>query len=307
MLGGGLEAFRHHVGDLVALYGETYRRDASFIFRSLEEFAARHGHTFADALRSYELFLKDVLEENRLFAASGRYRFSREEEIKDIVGDERFQLHYLYALTLSTPLNRSRYEVFLHYRRVLAAHLTPGGRLLEVGGGNCLDSLSASDYGRVDVYEMNRLSLLWQEVLGLEGKINLKIEYCPFEARGEYDFVSMIELLEHVSDPAAYLHGAHAVLKDEGRAYFTFAVRMPQVDHLYQFDTIEECRALLHDNDFKIVEDYCTINTHRAFAEEERWALAASGNYPVTYTCLVRKQPREEVEWLLEGFNEGVA
>jgi SAM-dependent methyltransferase len=134
--------------------------------------------------------------------------------------------------------------------------------------------------------------------------VDLKIEYYTFDDRARYDFVSMIELLEHVSDPAAYLRGAHRVLADDGCAYLTFAVRMPQLDHLYQFDSVEECRQLAEAAGFRVVEDYCTINTHQPFAEAERWGLAADPKYAVTYCCLVRKQTGREAAALIEDFND---
>lgn len=296
--------FRYAMGDLMERYGETYTKDAAFIIASLEKFAASNNHTLPQVIRLYADFIKQVLEDYRLFAQTGRYLYTSEGEIEHIVSDERFQLDYLYILTLSTLLNRSRYEVYLHFRNMVSRHLREGSLCLDIGGGNCLDSMCLSNYGRVDVFERNKSSLSWQEILGIGNKVDLRIEYYTFNDHKKYDFVSMIELLEHVSAPAQYLSGAHKVLKDGGCAYFTFAIRMPQFDHLYQFNSVEECRELLHNNGFKIVEDFCTINTHQPFKEEERWALANNPRLAITYCCFVRKQSQQEMGHLIDEFND---
>jgi hypothetical protein len=304
LLDGELELFQYAIRDLLERYGSIYRADATFILTKLERFAAQHNQTLAEVLRLYADYLKQLLAEYHSFAQTGRYPHTAESELEQLLGDERFQINYLYILTLSTPLNRSRYEVFWHYRRMLKKYLKPANLLLEIGGGNCLDAMCLSDYGRVEVYERNPRSLLWLAILGLQHKIDLRIADYKFADDQKYDFVAMIELLEHVSTPVAYLRGMHRVLKDEHYAYCTFAIRMPQFDHLYQFNSVAECQKLLADSGLQVIEDYCTINTHQPFAEAARWQLAADLRYAVTYCCLVQKQSPRAKQKLINLFNE---
>lgn len=304
LLNGDLELFRYEIEEMREHYGETYSNDATFILSNLEDFAAYHDHSLLQVLRIYADFTAQVLEDNKTFARTGRYRYQSEDEIQNIVSNQCFQLDYLYILTLSTPLNRSRYEVFRHFRNTVTKCLKRGSLCLEIGGGNCLDSAFLSGYGQIDVYERNEKSLLWRDILGVGNKISLKIEDYKFDDFDKYDFVSMVELLEHVSTPAEYLLGAHDVLKADGCGYFTFAIRMPQIDHLFQFDSIEECQSMLHDAGFTIVEDYCTINTHQQFEEDERWAMAANPKFAATYCAFVRKRGGHEVLNLIDEFND---
>jgi Methyltransferase domain len=305
-LDGELELFRYAIRDLLERYGDRYHADATFILTNLARFAAPHNQTLADILRLYADYLKQLLAEYHSFAQTGRYPHLTEGELAQLFGDARFQINYLYILTLSTPLNRSRYEVFLHYRRMLAKYLKAAHSLLEIGGGNCLDALSLSAYGKVEVYERNPWSLSWLELLGLQDKIALQIADYEFADDRKYDFVAMIELLEHVSAPVAYLRGLHRVLKDGHYAYCTFAIRMPQFDHLYQFNSIADCQKLLADSGLQVVEDYCTINTHQPFAEAARWQLAADRRYAITYCCLVQKQSPHARQQLINLFNEEI-
>jgi ubiquinone/menaquinone biosynthesis C-methylase UbiE len=120
---------------------------------------------------------------------------------------------------------------------------------------------------------------------------------------GRYDFVTMIELLEHVSNPSEYLKGVRRVLKDDGYAYLTFALRMPQVDHLYQFDSTEDCKSLLYESGLNVIEGYCTIDTFKHFKEEDRWSLVDNDEYSATYCCLVNKFSAPMADSMVQRFN----
>lgn len=303
LLEGELEPFKYSVADLIERYGNGYLDDAEFIIRKLQAFASIHGHDLAEALAIYRRSTEQVVEEYRLYAATGKYRYETGESPRSVFTGDHFDLSYLYVLTLSTALNRSRYEVYLHYREMARKHLPRGGGwFLEIGGGNCIDAMFINNFGHVKVYELNEKSIIWHEILGLIGKVDLRIEPYRFEELEQYDFVSIIEVLEHVGDPAAYLRGLHKVLKYDGRAYLTFAVRMPQFDHVYHFRSVEECQQLLSDAGFRVADDYCTISSYRPFAEGERWKLAADPRYAVTYCCVAAKQS-PETEAILREFN----
>jgi|KBSSwiStaDraftv2_1062776.scaffolds.fasta_scaffold27671_2 2-polyprenyl-3-methyl-5-hydroxy-6-metoxy-1,4-benzoquinol methylase len=298
-----LELFAYPVDELINRYGQGYKDNTVFILQKLEDFARRHHHTLYDTLLLYADHIKQTADAYKLFGQTGKYEYTFEDEIKHIVEDNAYQLHYTYVLALSTVLNRGRYELFLHYRQMVKKYLKANHSVLEIGAGNCLDSMFTSGYGQVDAYERNDMSLEWQEILDLNDKIKLRIENYEFDGAKKYDFITMIELLEHVSDPTVYLNGAHAVLNPAGKAYLTFAVRMPQVDHLYQIDTIEQCKKLVSDCKFKILEDYCTILNHMPFDEDRRWVLAEDPKYAVTYCCVVEKTPEREVDRIIRDFN----
>ena len=292
LCGPGMELFQYSASHLRELYGETYEADAIFILQRLEEFARLYGDTPAAALSIYRRWIEQAKAE-RL----------RGEASRELTASPDFSRHYLYALTLSTALNRSRYELLRHYRQAVEAHLPAAASILEIGAGNCLNSAIASRHGRVSAYEMNDLSLVWHGLLDLAGRVDLRIEEYGFAESRRFDFVAMIELLEHVADPAAYLQGAGRVLGDDGLAYLTFAVRMPQFDHLTDFRSIEECRDLLADNGFAVREERCLVDTYLPFDEADRWRLAADPRHAVVYCCLAHKDRGRRPAESLRQFN----
>ncbi|HEX3553916.1 MAG TPA: methyltransferase domain-containing protein [Thermoanaerobaculia bacterium] len=298
LLGSDLNLFRYSVMDLEQRYGERYRQDALLILRKLEEFAGLHGETLADTVAFYSAYISQVAENRRLF---------RGTLMKGAIPqDRRFKLQYLYALTLSTALNRSRYELFLDYRQTLATSVRSGISILEIGAGNCLDAQFASFYGKVRAYETNELSLAWRRFLDPDGEIDLSIAVYRFDEPRTYDLVTMIELLEHLEDPGACLANAERVLRDDGLAYLTFAIRMPQIDHHYNFMSIQECRDMLDANGFTPIREQCLIDTYMPFEDKDRWRLAEAPEHAVIYCCLAGKNDSEASAELLARFTEDI-
>jgi SAM-dependent methyltransferase len=89
--------------------------------------------------------------------------------------------------------------------------------------------------------------------------------HSPF-SDGSFDLITMFHVLEHLSDPAAYLAAAHRLLAAEGKLvlqtpnldcwqYRLFGSRWSGLDvprHLYDFRAEDLCR-LLENNGFRIV------------------------------------------------------
>jgi SAM-dependent methyltransferase len=288
LLGAGLELFHYSASDLGERYGDAYKSDAVFLFQKAEDFARACGDDLHAALASYRAWIERAAV-GRSASGPPHAAGAGGRTAGLSLDDPGLRRDYFYALTLSTALNRSRYELSRHYRQSVQEHLRAGATTLEIGAGNCLDAALASRYGRVCAYEKNDLSRVWLRLLDLAGSVDLRIESYLFDQPRTFDLVVMIELLEHVADPGAYLEGAYRVLKDEGLAFLTFAVRMPQFDHLTDFASIEECRGLLADHGFAIRQERCLIDTYLPFEEADRWRLAGDSTHPLVYSCLVSK------------------
>lgn len=305
LLGPGMKLFHYSACDLRERYGAVYEADVIDIFRSLTEFARRSGDDPRDALASYVDWVSQAAAER----AAGSLAARTGEALGGLPEDAAFRRRYLYALTLSTLLNRSRYELLRHFRRAVAERVPPGAEILEIGAGNCLDAAFASRYGRVSAYEMNDLSLVWHDLLAVGGQahqVDLRIEQYRFDQPQRFQFVAMVELLEHVADPVAYLQGARHVLAPGGHAFFTFAVRMPQFDHLTYFSSLQECRDLLSDTGFVVCDEQCLVDTYQPFAEEDRWRLGNDSRYAVVYSCLARQETLQGSAETLQDFNQEI-
>lgn len=296
LLHGDLEVFRYVVEDLEARYGDRYRRDALLILDRLDAFARDQGDALGEVLRFYRSYIDRVLQERREFQESGAWPTAAKL-------DEQAHREYLYSLSLSSVLDQCRYELFLDYRRAVEELMKAGAAVLEIGAGNCLDATFASSRGHVEAYELNPLSRVWQHLLDADSRIDLRIEECRFEREQAYDWVTMIELLEHLPDPAVYLEKTFRVLRDGGLAYLTFALRMPQADHLWLFQSVHECRELLQESGFGLLREHCLIDTWMPYDEADLWSLADNPAQAAIYCCVAQKRADRLAEGWREDFN----
>jgi SAM-dependent methyltransferase len=296
LLCGSLEVFLYVVEELERRYGDRYRCDALFILDRLDAFARNQGETLGEALLFYRSYLDRVTRERRGYQESGAWPVKTEP-------DEKAHLEYLYSLSLSTVLNRSRYELFLDYRHAVEKLMKAGASILEIGAGNCLDATFASSRGHVEAYELNPLSRIWHRLLDPGSQIDLRIEECRFECEQAYDWVTMVELLEHLPDPSTYLEKAFRVLRDGGLAYLTFALRMPQADHLWLFQSVHECQDLLRESGFGLLREHCLIDTWMPYDEADLWSLADDPAHAAIYCCVAQKRADRPAEDGLEDFN----
>lgn len=98
-------------------------------------------------------------------------------------------------------------------KRILA-HAN-GKRLLEVGVGTGELIAVALEYGcEVEAVEISRRqSQRLQKLLDVDVHC---MDFLAYDTSGHFDIVTMGDVIEHVTDPAAAIEKAHALLADEG-------------------------------------------------------------------------------------------
>jgi len=164
---------------------------------------------------------------------------------------------------------------------VALALLDKGDKLLDVGCGNgTLGYFAKSKYKEVYGIDISEIALKLSKERGLiVTKVNLNDENIPFED-GYFDFVTCLDVIEHVLEPRDLIKEIRRVLKKEGalvvstpniRAYFHLfhlivQGRFPKTSddrkhfdggHLHYF-TYKDIEELLQDQGFKIIGKYGT-------------------------------------------------
>ncbi len=104
-----------------------------------------------------------------------------------------------------------------------------------------------------------------------------------------YDLGIMVELVEHLENPLLILKKFSSVLKSDGVGFVTFAIRMPQIDHVYHFKAVEEAQKMLKKSGLKVVDDYYAISSLTYIPEDKRREVASNPKYAVNYCSLVKK------------------
>jgi len=72
---------------------------------------------------------------------------------------------------------------------------------------------------------------------------------------GNFDFITMGEVLEHVNDALGFLQRACNLIKDDGRIFMTTCTNSPAIDHIYHFHNTNEIRDLIHRAGLRILTE----------------------------------------------------
>jgi SAM-dependent methyltransferase len=72
---------------------------------------------------------------------------------------------------------------------------------------------------------------------------------------GRFDFITMGEVLEHVNDPARLLAKIRSLLQTNGAAFISTCANCPAIDHVYQFNNVDEIRSMIQDSGLRIERD----------------------------------------------------
>lgn len=286
-LSGSLRGLRLPMGHSIKNFGDEFRRDATHILQFLHDLAPAVGKDFNQTLLDYRAYVENQVQEQKIFADKPEYRFSTFAEVEGIVEGETFQKDNLFVLGFSYILSPYRYRLYRFVRESLNRYLEPGKRCLEIATGTGLDTYNAAQTGaQVESYDLNPYSSTCLNLLGVQDKVSFSSKFYNFEDVGVYDHCLMIELMEHLERPQEYLQSLSRILKPGGTACVSFAMRMPQIDHIYLFRHMNEPKKMLYEAGFEILEEDLLVSS---FLGEKRspGALHDEGVLPAVYVCNV--------------------
>ena len=85
-------------------------------------------------------------------------------------------------------------------------------------------------------------------------------------------------------------------MKTGGEALLTFALRMPQIDHIFCFNSVSEAREMLEARGFEISGEDYFISSFLGFEQSRKEELAESSDYAAVYACVARKPIRRGIK-----------
>lgn len=271
------------------LYGNDYRDCVTYILGLLVRLSEHWHVDLRQALDSYYRFVEKQIRIHNSFLKEGRYRF---ECLADLEKSDEWQAHqkdYGFILLFSIIFSSHRFEIYHHFRKMISAYARKGGKCLEVGAGCGVETSFLAKYFDVKAYDMNAFSreainFLFPE---LQGKFFPQVY--DFSEKGYYDVAVMIELIEHVENPLELLSGFSSVLTNSGVGFLTFALNMPQIDHIYHFRNIVEVTTMLQSSGLTVIKDFCAVSSALPIPFQKREEYASDMRFPTNYCCLVKK------------------
>ena len=290
MLAGEYRLFTMPIRICLNRYGNEYRTDSDKVLSFVEKLTSHFGDDFDTVLQIYYRFVEEQINLHKEFLITREYRYRAEHQVKQVVSNPEFQKNNLYVLALSIVLAPHRYEMFRYIRSVASANLKPGNTCLEIGTGTGFTSYIASLKGAViDTYDLNPYAGICLELLGTHSNVHFISRPYLFDDEKRYDFCFLIELLEHVENPLEYLEGVRRVLTLQGKALLTFAIRMPQIDHIYLFTSVTQAQDLIRHAGLEVLDEMFFISSFMEYDHSKKYILAQDSDFASNYACVVQQ------------------
>ena len=232
---------------------------------ALINFYINQGDDIETQAASYLHFVDDVMQETKYFFEHDNYRYHSFEEVASKVYFDPVYMHdYMQGLGLSQYL-WTQHLCCTRFFREVCESMGKRKSYLEIGPGHgqylgvAVQSGVSEQYTVVDVSQSSLdftrkfLDYFMPNALG-------KVRYVCKEVgldklTGQYDFLVMCEVLEHVERPLEILQNLRCSLMPGGKAFVSVPVNAPVVDHIYLFRTVEEVTSLAQTAGFKVLEE----------------------------------------------------
>lgn len=247
-------------------------KDAAF-FEEADRFTERYGSflesrgiSIDDAVDAYLKMCSDMLRCQVDFMRTGSYPTTSGEQARAMVYENTEQmLPYMVGLGISQFLWSTHYRIYSFFGAVLGERAADTRSYLEIGPGHglllvrALELLNASE--RNVAIDISKTSLdLARAILrhSLPACDNVEFvlgDILEADLGGKFDFISMGEVLEHVEQPQVLLKALKRMLNPGGRIFISTCANCPAIDHVYQFDTVQQIRELIRSSGLNIERD----------------------------------------------------
>jgi 2-polyprenyl-3-methyl-5-hydroxy-6-metoxy-1,4-benzoquinol methylase len=249
----------------------------------------------ADPMESYLQCHADLLALSGQFDRTGRYPARRYSEV--VALDREL---YNLRLLMSYVTTNHRFELLKCLIDFLRCPVAADRDILSIGVGTgyevklMREHLPQADAWRISACDNSDEALayardlltyfglptdcLWAQTFPLETAQGI----APYA--GRFGKIVLCEVLEHLEDPDQALDNVKIALHPQGHLFLTMAINLPQEDHIYLYESVEQARAQVRRHGFRIEQELATPATVFPFADAERERLRA-GNY----ICVVTK------------------
>jgi ubiquinone/menaquinone biosynthesis C-methylase UbiE len=276
-------------------------RQDQVYFVEAERFASRYGgflrsrgQGLTQAVDAYLELCSTIRRCQVDFLRTGRYPTgSHEEAVERVYSNPQTMAPYMIGLALSQFLWPAHYDLFRFFAKSLHELGPLIASYLEVGPGHGLFlDRALEEIGhpvRVTVVDISSTSLeLTRAVMARFRPEARDIRYIAgnvlqVSLEEQFDFVTMGEVLEHVPDPLVLLRWLRAILSNKGHAFVSTCANCPALDHLYQFNDLEQIRAQFQTSGLVIVRELAVAA--EAMSVEE----AISRRLTVNYCAILKR------------------
>ena len=263
---------------------------ANYFFEKYIAFLEREQKSIDLGVDCYLHMLDDMLEERMNFIRNGRYSNSSFAEVeKKVYSNPAVMTYHMHGLVLAQFLWYDQFERFLFFSNNLKKYTAKALNYLEIGGGHGLYLNEAVEL-LIAVKNFDLVDISNSSIELAKGIINndlihyhLKDIFEFDEKNQRYDFITIVELLEHLEEPLALLQKVFKLLTHTGFCYVTTPINAPMIDHIYHFADENQIRALLNTAGFQIIEEKISISDNETVAHAKKYLS------PIMYAAFIKK------------------
>ena len=271
----------------VAAHDEAFHQRAEDFLGRYRHYMESNGRSLRFGVESF-LHLHHSLDQLRAdYLATGRYRNSSFDEVnRDVYANPEMMQRHMHGLVMAQFLWPDQYHRFQFFADSLPGYRSSVKRYLEVGGGHALyvsEAARVLEQASVEVVDVSATSLEMARAIAQQPRIRYHHMDVFNFPEGEFDFITMGEVLEHVEQPRELLRKLHRMLAPGGTAFITTPANAPMVDHIYVFRNAREIQEMLQECGFSIESE----TRHYGVAIKE--ALAERMKLPLMYAAFLKK------------------
>jgi SAM-dependent methyltransferase len=259
-----------------SLWDKSYQEFGSAWEHEISEniakvFGCEPNKRWNEAVDGYAEFCTEALRAQVFFEKNGRYQASNYQEVlKECYHSADYmERRYLPGQYLSHSIWPHHQRMLQHFINVLLPKIAKDVTLFyEVGVGcgmysqktlQTLPQVQGVGYDISDYALDFTMQIVSDHGLSSRYKSrNQDIIASPIEEK--CDFVISQEVLEHLEDPQAFIHGLYAAVRPGGWSYITAAINAAHTDHIYLYRSPDEVRAQIENAGWKIVDTQIECN-----------------------------------------------
>ena len=242
-------------------------------FREADEFASRYecflierGISMDYAVDAYLKMCSNMLRCQIEFLRTGSYPQVTAEQAKtDVYESETEMLSYMVGLGISQFLWPTHYQMFSFFKKIINENAKSVSSYLEIGPGHGLYmEYALTQFHKLDIavaVDISPTSLdlsrdIIQYFAADQKVVNFVLgDVTKIHFDRHFDFITMGEVLEHVNQPIELLQKLKTLLVPGGKSFVSTCANSPAIDHVVQFNNVQQIRDLIHRSGLTILGD----------------------------------------------------
>ena len=217
------------------------------------------------AIKAYLKLCTDIMMSQKYFIKFKKYPVEDEKKAyKEVYDNKKEMKSYMIGIGMSQFLWPTHYAMYSFFIDKILNKKSNISRYLEIGPGHGLFLLQAlrnlKQDTKFEIVDISNTSIkITKSIIDFLVKKEKKINYTTqnifdFESSNKFDFITIGEVLEHVTKPQEILKKIKKLMNKNGTVYLSTCVDCPSIDHVYHFKSIGDIEKMIKKSGFKILD-----------------------------------------------------